>query len=100
MRMYRLLVLLLFLILQPACFWRLWTKEKPIELKTFDVYGTVQSVTQDRLVIKTKKGTEQTFVLATSSIKGADFKPGAYVHVYYKKQGGVEVVTMAVEKIK
>lgn len=91
--------LLLLAFFQPACIWRLWTKDKPIELRSFDVYGTVRSVTQDGLVIETKKG-EQTFVLGPSSIKGSDFKVGAYVHVYYKKLGGVDVVTMAVEKIK
>lgn len=103
MRFFRtvLILTLIFIPLsQPGCIWRLWTKEKPIEEKTFDVYGTVQSVTPDRLVIQTKKGEQRTFVIAPSSIKGSEFKEGAYVHVYYKTLGEGEVITMVVEKIK
>jgi hypothetical protein len=86
---------------QPACFWRLWTKEKPIEERTFDVYGTVQSITTDRLVIETRgKKTEETFLMTEASIKGSDFQPGALVHVYYKIKGDAKEVTMVVAKIR
>ena len=99
--MLRPLLFVLLLVVpmaQQGCIWKLWTKE-PIEERTFDVYGNVQSVTEKGLVVETKKG-EQTFVLVSSSIKGGDFEIGTYVHVYYKKQGDQNVVTMVVEKIK
>lgn len=92
------LAALLLFVVGSGCIWRLWTEGKPIELKTFDVYGNVQSITEEQLVITTKKG-EQTFVMAASSIKGGDFEAGTYVHVYYKKLEGKNVVTMVVEKI-
>ncbi len=94
-----LLLLLAVPLSQQACIWRLWTKGEPIEERTFDVYGNVRSVTGKGLLIETKKG-EQTFVLVPSSIKGGDFEIGTYVHVYYRKQGDQNVVTMVVEKIR
>lgn len=90
--------LLALCLIEPACIWRLWTEGEPIELKIFDVYGNVQSITQEQLVIQTKKG-EKTFVIVPSSIKGGDFQVGALVHVYYKKRESENVVTMVVEKI-
>lgn len=100
MRMVWLSALIVCAAVHPGCIWRLWTKEKPIELRTFDLYGTVQSVSADQLVIETKKGERRTFVLDSASIKGSNFDAGAYVHVYYKKREGADVVTMVVEKIK
>jgi hypothetical protein len=98
MKRFGLLALSIALLMQPACFWRLWTKETPIEERTFDVYGEVKSITQEQLVIQTKRG-EETFILTTSSIKGSDFGPGATVHVYYRKRGDVNEITMVVEKV-
>ncbi|RPI27821.1 MAG: hypothetical protein EHM61_07180 [Acidobacteria bacterium] len=102
-RPYRLILIAISLALatQPACFWRLWTKEKPIEERTFDVYGTVKTITAEQIVIDTsdKKRTE-TFVLTDASIRGSDFAPGAYVHIYYKLKDNRKEVTMVVEKIK
>ncbi|MBI4444557.1 MAG: hypothetical protein HY645_01505 [Acidobacteria bacterium] len=89
---------LLLMVTQPACIWKLWSKEKNPEARIYDVYGTVKSVNQDRLVITTTKG-DRGFVFTPSSIKGSDFGAGAYVHVYYKLQGGSEVITMVVQKI-
>jgi len=102
-RPYRLILIALTLALgvQTGCFWRLWTKPKPIEERTFDVYGTVKSITTERVVIETDdKKREETFVITDASIKGSDFQPGAHVHVYYKIKGDVKEVTMVVEKIK
>ena len=87
---------LLLLVLQSSCF---WGKDTPIEEKIFDVYGTVQSVSVSELVIQGKKNEELLFQFSPSSIKGSDFEPGAYVHVYYKLKGDVKEVTMVVEKI-
>ena len=97
-RLFVVFLLLVIPLLQPACIWKLWTKDKPIEERVFDVYGEVRSVSEKGFMIKTKKG-EQTFVLAATSIKGSDFESGAYVHVYYKKLGEENVVTMVVEKV-
>ena len=93
-RSLRLLCLLL-LVLQWGCFWK---NDTPIEDKIFDVYGTVQSISLSELVIQ-GKNEELTFRFSQSSIKGSDFDPGAYVHVYYKLKGDVKEVTMVVEKI-
>jgi len=86
---------LLLLVLQWGCFWK---KDTPIEEKIFDVYGTVQSISLSELVIQGKKE-EMTFRISPSSIKGSDFDPGAYVHVYYRLRDDVNEVTMVVEKI-
>ncbi|RPJ64039.1 MAG: hypothetical protein EHM23_01075 [Acidobacteria bacterium] len=102
-RPYRLILiaLMLGLTVQTGCFWRLWTKPKPIEERTFDVYGTLKSITPERVVIETNdKKRQETFALTDASIKGSDFQPGAQVHVYYKVKGDVKEVTMVVEKIK
>lgn len=86
---------LLLTLLQPACFWR----KKPIEERVFDVYGTVESITPDTLVVTARKKGRLTFAMTDASIKGGDFGPGAYVHTYYKLKGDVKEVTMVVEKI-
>ncbi len=83
---------------QSACFWKLWSKKPPLEERSQDVYGTVESIDTRNLVVKTKRG-DQEFTLVDSSIKGSEFGPGAYVHVYYKVKDGVRQVTMVVEKI-
>lgn len=90
--------LLLLALLQPACIWRLWNKP-PLEERTFDVYGTVQQIAPDELVIRTDKDEEMTFRMLPSSIKGSDFGEGAYVHVYYQIRDDLKQVTMVVEKI-
>ena len=86
---------LLLLVLQWGCFWK---NDTPIEERIFNVYGTVQSISLSELVIQGKDG-DITFRIRPSSIKGSDFEPGAYVHVYYKLKGDVKDVTMVVEKI-
>ncbi len=92
------LLLLLLLLAQPGCFWKLWSKEKPLEERSFDVYGTVETISPQTLVIRTKKGPIE-FQMVDSSIKGSDFGPGAYVHVYYRIREGQKQVTMVVEKV-
>lgn len=94
-----LIFLLTILVGQPGCIWKLWSNEKPIEERIFDVYGTVQSISEERLVLQTKKG-KHVFMMVPSSIKGSDFRSDTYVHVYYRKDGDVNIVTMVVEKIK
>ncbi len=86
---------LLLLVLQWGCFWK---NDTPIEERIFDIYGTVQSVSLSELIIQVKNE-EINFRISPSSIKGSDFEPGAYVHVYYKLRGDVKEVTMVVEKI-
>ena len=94
----RLVLLAAVLLIQPSCIWKLWSKGGPQEDRIYDMYGTVESITQEHLVIRTKRGTHQ-FALVPSSIKGGDFTAGAYVHVYFKKKGEIQEITMVVEKI-
>ncbi len=100
-----LIILLLTLAFQPACFLKFWgngdkqAKEKEAKVKIYNIYGTVQEISRESLTIQSKKGPMQ-FIMTPSSIKGSDFQPDAYVHVYYKQENGQNVVTMVVEKIK
>ncbi len=86
---------LLLLVKQWGCFWK---NDTPIEERIVDIYGTVQSVSLSELIIQVKNE-EINFRISPSSIKGSDFEPGAYVHIYYKLRGDVKEVTMVVEKI-
>ena len=97
-RTYLTLLILVFTLSQPGCIWKLWSEEPPLEEREFDVYGTVQSIDQETLVIETDEG-EMEFAFIDSSIKGSDFGPGAYVHVYYRISGEERQITMVVEKI-
>ncbi len=76
-------------------------KKDPKSAKVYDFYGTVEAMTSNRLVVKTELGVRE-FVMGAASIKGqtTHYDPGTYVHVYYKRQNGEDVVTMVVEKIK
>lgn len=100
--MHRLVALLLILAVagQPACIWKLWSKEKNPEERVYDVYGTVQSINLERLVIDAKGGGARTFYFTDASTKGGDFGEGAYVHVYFKKRDERDEITLVVEKIK
>ena len=92
------LILLVLVLAQSGCFWKLWQKKPAPEEVRYDVYGTLETITQDRLEISTKKG-NQTFVLGPASVKGSNFKGGEYVHVFYKKTSEGDVVTLVVKKI-
>lgn len=98
-RFFLLMSLSTLLLSQTACISKLWKKDKDPTQKVYDVYGTVQSLDKERIVVQTRGGQEATFILGPASIKGGEFGAGAYVHVYYKKQGEGDVVTMVVEKI-
>jgi|GEM_PF-1371411 len=92
------LFVLLLLISQGGCIWKLWTNDTPPEERIHDVYGTVQEITANTLVIE-RNGRQEEFAMVDSSIKGSDFGPGAYVHVYYKIREDRREVTMVVEKV-
>ena len=93
-----LVAFLVLLVSQSGCIWKLWTNDTPMEERIYDVYGTVQSISLDELIIQTDKE-ELTFRMRPSSIKGGDLEPGHYVHVYYQMRQDVKDVTMVVEKI-
>ena len=93
-----LLLTLCLVFSESACFWKLWSKQPPVEDRAQDVYGTVASIDPHHLVIQTRQG-EREFTMVDSSIKGSEFKAGAYVHVYYKVKDGTQQVTMVVEKV-
>lgn len=96
---WMIIVLCIFALTQPGCFLTFWKKDKAPQEKVYDVYGNVQVVQPDKIVVNTKKGAAETFLLDDASIKGGDFDVGAYVHVYYKVRQEGKVVTMVVEKI-
>ncbi len=100
--MRRLWALLLLAVLasQPACIWKLWSGEKNPQEKVYDVYGTVQSINLERLVIDARRGGTRTFYFTDASTKGGDFGEGAYVHVYYKTRNERDEITLVVEKVK
>ena len=93
------IVCILLITLQTSCIWKLWTDDTPIEEKIFDVYGTIESISLEELVIQSNKNQRLTFRMVSSSVRGGDFKAGAYVHVYYHQKEGIKEVTMVVEKI-
>jgi hypothetical protein len=95
-----LLITLVLSVAQGGCFWKLWSKPKAPGEKVFDVYGNVESVDPDRIVIRSRKGGIETFIMGPASIKGGDFEQGDLVHVYYKQVEQGKIVTMVVEKIK
>ncbi|HON00927.1 MAG TPA: hypothetical protein PLM33_11815 [Acidobacteriota bacterium] len=93
-----LLLVLACSLLGGGCIWKLWSKGPPPEERIYDVYGTVESITKDTLVITTRRNQRLEFSMVDSSIKGSDFGPGTYVHVYYRQLEGKPEVTMVVEK--
>lgn len=95
-----LLVILSLSLTQTSCISKLW-KKKPKEPKekVLDVLGNVESIDPEKIVVRTKGGSE-TFILGPASIKGGDYDPGDLVHVYYKVRDEGKVITMVVEKIK
>lgn len=87
------------LIVQPACIWKLWSKGPPIEERQFDVYGQVESINLEQLVVNTKQG-RMTFLFGPASVKGSDtFDPGQVVHVMYKQRDEGHIVTLVVKKV-
>jgi outer membrane lipoprotein-sorting protein len=93
------LACILLISLQSSCIWKLWTDDTPIAEKIFDVYGTIESISLDELVIQSNENQRLTFRMVDSSVRGGDFKAGAYVHVYYHQKEAIKEVTMVVEKI-
>jgi len=94
------IILCAITLTQSGCFLTFWKKDKAPEEKVYDLYGNVQVVQPDKIVVDTKRGAAETFLLDDASIKGGDFEVGAHVHVYYKVREEGKVVTMVVEKIK
>ena len=87
------------LIVQPACIWKLWSKGPPPEERKYDIYGTVESISSDQLIVDTKEG-RLTFLLGPASVKGSDtYDQGQVVHVMYKRIDGGNVVTLVVKKV-
>jgi hypothetical protein len=82
-----------------GCLFRRKKKDTLAKPKVYDELGTLQQVSANSITIQTKKGT-QTFVMNAATVRGGDFKPGMYVHVYYYKQPNQNLATMVVEKVK
>jgi len=96
--MRRSLILLLCVLAfsSPACIWKLWSNGPPPEEREYDIYGTVESVSAQQIVIQTKGGS-RSFLLDQASVKGGDFQLGARIHVFYKLKEAGETVVLAVE---
>ena len=93
------ILFLILISLQPSCIWKLWTNDTPLEERIYAVYGPVETISSDELVIQGSNNQQQTFLMLPSSVRGGDFKAGALVHVYYKQKEAIKEVTMVVEKI-
>jgi hypothetical protein len=93
------LLIVVALLVQPACIWKLWSKGPPPEKRQYDIYGTVESISSDQLMVNTKQG-RLTFLFGPASVKGSDtYEQGQVVHVLYKKLDGENVVTLVVKKV-
>ena len=93
------LLIAVALIVQPACIWKFWSKGPPIEEREFDVYGQVESMNAEQLIVDTKKG-RRTFLFGPASVKGSNtFDRGQVVHVLYKKLDQGAVITLVVKKV-
>jgi len=80
-----------------------WTGDKqkksdPSPGKVYNFYGKVESVTADTLTVSNKDGSRE-FVIDSYTIKGSEFEPGASVHVYYREEPQLYIVTMVFKKI-
>lgn len=87
------------LIFTSACLFR-GKKDRAAGPKVFDVLGSVEQVTASSISIKTDQGAVETFAMNASTVRGGDFRPGMYVHVYYYQQPNQNLATMVVEKVK
>ena len=50
---------LILITLQPSCIWKLWTNDTPLEERIYDVYGTIESISSDELVIQSSNNQQQ-----------------------------------------
>jgi ferric enterobactin receptor len=67
--------------------------------KEYDFYGTVVSISPERVAVQTSMGTKE-FVLSHKAFLGEpNYEPGAYVHVYYRDQTEGNVITRLVRKV-
>ncbi len=97
--LYLTLLIVAALMVQPACIWKLWSKGPPPEDRQYDIYGTVESISSDQLIVDTKEG-RLSFLLGPASVKGSDtYDQGQIVHVLYKKLDGENIVTLVVKKV-
>ena len=80
-----------------ACLFR--RKKKTEAPKIYSTLGTIQQVSANSIAVQGQKGIE-TFAMTASTVRGSDFRPGMYVHVYYTRQSTESVATMVVEKVK
>ena len=97
--LYLTLLIVAALMVQPACIWKLWSKGPPPEDRQYDIYGTIESISSDQLIVDTKEG-RLSFLLGPASVKGSDtYDQGQIVHVLYKKLDGENIVTLVVKKV-
>ena len=98
----RSLLVFFFVILSlagSACLFRHRKDGEPARPKTYDMLGTVREASAGSITVESGKGAE-IFVMNAATVRGGDFKPGMYVHVYYTRQTDRNVATMVVERVK
>jgi len=68
--------------------------------KEYDFYGTIVSISPDRVAVHTSMGTKD-FVLGQKAFLGEpNYEQGAFVHVYYRDQTEGNVITRLVRRVK
>ncbi|HEY2933905.1 MAG TPA: hypothetical protein VGK99_19370 [Acidobacteriota bacterium] len=97
-RRYISILLLIALACTPGCLFHRKKKDQS-KPKVYDVLGTVQTVAPNSISVQTDKGL-QIFAMNNATVRGSEFKPGMYVHVYYNQNANEKLATMIVEKVK
>ena len=68
--------------------------------RVYDFYGTIESMTLEKLKVTSKWGTRE-FLVDGATITGQkSYDPGTPIHVYYKELGDQNLVTMVFRTIK
>jgi ferric enterobactin receptor len=68
-------------------------------VRSFDFYGTVETMTPTQLTVAARWGS-RSFAVNEATITGReDYPAGTPVHVYYKREAGQDLVTMVVRKV-
>lgn len=98
-RSFLVLFLVILSLAASACLFRHKKGDVPARPKTYDVLGTVREASASSITVEAGKGAE-TFVMNAATVRGGDFKPGMYVHVYYTRQTDRNIATMVVERVK
>ncbi|MBI3940620.1 MAG: hypothetical protein HY315_07275 [Acidobacteria bacterium] len=82
-----------------ACLFRRKKEEQPTTPRIYNVLGIVQHVSPTSITVQTRDGTEM-FAMTGSTVRGGEFAPGMYVHIYYYQEQNQDVAKMVVERVR